>query len=158
MTSPVPASPDAPAVLRLVPDRARAVVWTGGGLLLVAMCAWIVADAGGAVPAWVGLAVAVAVTGYFAVPVLAPGLATLVLDADGVRGRSYHLPVEVPWSQVQIARVVEVAGEPVLQLHLREPSPHGDPWRTRAVGVLLPLGCDLGALHAFLAARLGRRS
>lgn len=150
--------PAPPPTLRLAPDRGRAGVWLGLALLLVAMCVWLVGDSSGAVIAWIALALAIGVALYFLVPVLAPELTTLVLDEDRVRGRSYHADVEVAWDQVQVARVVRVAGEPVLELHVREPSPTGDPWRTRPVGILLPPGCDLDALHDFLAVRLGRRA
>ncbi len=153
-----PAPPDSRlAALRLEPDRRRAVAWTVAALILVAMCVWFVGDSRGAVVAWVALAASVAVALAFLVPVIAPELTTVVLDQEGVRGRSYHARVDLRWEEVLVADVVTVAGEPILQLHVRVPSATGDPWRTQAVGILLPLGCDLAALHAFLAARLGRR-
>lgn len=151
-------SPHGPVTsVRLVPDPPRAAAWAAAAVLLVTMAIWIIADTGGAVLAWIGLAVAIAVALYFAIPLVAPRATTVVLDPDRVHGRSYHATVDVPWDVVQVARVTRVAGESILELHVREPSTTGDPWRTRAVGILLPVGADTAALHDFLERRLGRR-
>jgi hypothetical protein len=146
-----------PEVLTLEPDRRQAAGWFGLALVLLAMTGWLAHRTGGAAWAWVGVAVAVALAGYFLVPLTVPRLTTVVLDGTGLRGRAYHVELDVVWEAVRWAQVVAVAGEPILELHVREPSPVGDPWRTRAVGLLLPLGCDVAALHGFLAARLGTR-
>lgn len=139
--------------LVLRPDPVRARWWATLSLLLVVMTLVVAVTSGDGVIEWIGVAVAVAVAVYFLVPVVSPDTTTLVLDADGVHGRMYHVPVDVPWELVQVARVVRVVGEPVLELHLREPGPHGRAGRTRAVGILLPIGTDLVALRELLATR-----
>ncbi|MBW3619195.1 MAG: hypothetical protein KY461_03040 [Actinobacteria bacterium] len=155
-------SPDVPdagtdGVLVLGPDPVRARWWAGWSLLLVALTLVLAIASGGGVIEWIAVAVAMAVALYFVIPVASPATTTLVFDARGVRGRMYHVPVAVDWDPVQVARVVRVVGEPVLELHVREPSPQGDPWRTRAFGVLLPIGADLDALQTFLDGRSGLR-
>lgn len=143
--------------LVLAPDQARARWWASLALLLVAMTLLLALASDGGVLEWIAVAVAVSVATYFVVPVVAPRMTTLTLDRSGVHGRIYHVEVDVPWHVVQVARVVRVAGEPVLELHVREPSSEGDPWRTRAVGVLLPIGADLDALQEALEGRTARR-
>lgn len=148
----MPADPPARA-LTLGPDPARARWWAGLSLLLVTLTLVVAIASEDGVLEWIGVAVAVAVAVYFVIPVVAPEVTTLVLDADGVHGRMYHVPVDVPWDVVRVARIVRVAGEPVLELHVREPRPGDDGQRTRAVGILLPLGADLVALQELLATR-----
>lgn len=152
-----PAASDVPRELRLQPDPVRARAWAALALALLALTLWITQLTGGAAWAWVGVGLAVAVAVYFLIPAVKPELTTVVLDDRGIHGRAYHAELDARWETVQVARVVEVAGEPILELHVREPSRTGDPWRTRAIGLLLPLGCDLAALHRFLESRLGRR-
>lgn len=143
--------------LVLAPDQARARWWAALALSLVAMTLLLALASEGGVLEWIAVAVAVSVATYFVIPVASPRMTTLVLDDAGVHGRMYHVEVEVPWHVVQVARVVRVAGEPVIELHVREPSSEGDPWRTRAVGVLLPIGADLDALQETLDGRTARR-
>lgn len=152
---PDPALPATGRVLELGPHPGLARRWAGGALLLVVLTLVLAIDSQGGVIEWVAAGVAIAVATYFVVPVVSPATTTLVLDARGVHGRMYHVSVDVDWEPVQVARVVRVVGEPFLELHVREPSTQGDPWRTRAHGVLLPIGADLDALQAFLDARTG---
>lgn len=146
-----PAGPD--DVLVVGPDPGRARAWAGLALVLVAVTVALAVTAEDAVLEWIGAGVAVALAAAFVVPVVAPHLTQVELDRWGVRGRSYHATLEVPWDVVQVARVVRVVGETVLEVHVRVPSATGDPWRTRAVGLLLPIGADVAALEAFLARR-----
>lgn len=139
------------------PDAGRARAWAAAAVVLVVLTLFLALASDGGVIEWIGAAVAIAAATYFVIPVVAPAMTTLELDAQGVHGRSYHVAVNVPWEVVQVARVVHVAGEPVLELHVREPSPAGDPWRTRAIGVLLPIGADLDRLQEALDTRTRRR-
>ena len=139
--------------LELGPDPVRTRWWAAASLLLVTLTLVVAVASGDGTIEWIGVAVAVAVAVYFWVPAVAPALTTLVLDADGVHGRMYHVPVDVPWELVRVARIVRVAGEPVLELHVRETQPDADGPRTRAVGILLPIGADLVALQELLATR-----
>jgi hypothetical protein len=141
--------------LVLAPDPARAVAWAVLALVLVAITLALAVTSDGGTVEWIGAGIAIAVAVFFVVPIVAPHLTTLVLDGEGVTGRSYHTAVEVSWDVVHVARVVRVAGEPLLELHVRERSPIGDPWRTRAVGILLPIGADIAAVEEFLAHRPG---
>jgi hypothetical protein len=136
--------------LTLRADRTTAAVWSVAALLLVAGSVWIVRDSRGALLAWIGFVLAIAVTAYFALQLVVPRALRLELDQDGIEGHLLGHTTRVRWDDVKVARVTVVAGDPILELHVRR---DGD---TEPVGVLLPLGCDLDALHAFLEARLGR--
>lgn len=141
--------------VRLRPDRLVAGGWSLLAIVLLGAGAWFVVDSRGHVVAWLAVGLFVAVGAYFLLQLLAPGWFEVVLDDDVLRSRVLWFETTVPWDQVHLARVESAAGEPFLELHVREPAPTGDPWRTRALGVLLPLGVDLDALHRFLARRLG---
>lgn len=151
------ADSDRPGVLVVAPAPGSAISWAAAAALLVVLALIVAVPSDGGALEWIGVGVAIAVAAYFVVPVVAPAMATLVLDAYGVRGRLYHVMVDVPWEGVEVARVVRVAGEPVLELHVRRPSPQGDGWRTHATGYLLPIGTDVAAVEAFLASRGVRR-
>lgn len=148
-----------PLVLR--PARLLAAVWTALGTAGIAGAVWIVRDSSGAPLAWLLLAALCLLTVVVLVPLVAPGLVTLTLDEDGLSGRVYGRRVVARWEDVAVARVTEVAGEPILELHEVDPDgrprPNGEQ-PTVARGILLPLGADLDALDRFLARRLGRRS
>lgn len=139
----------------LRPRRGPAAGWSAAALLLVASGVWFVLDSAGHPLAWLSLGLFLAVASYFVLQLLAPGSFAVQLTEEAVVARALWHRTEVPWEQVHLARVERTLGEPFLELHIREPSPVGDPFRTRALGILLPLGCDLGALHTFLAVRLG---
>ncbi len=141
--------------LTLRPSRRVALRWTLAVLVLLTAGAWFVVDSHGHPFAWLAVAVFVAVGSFFVGQLVAPGAFALHLDETGLEARLLWQHVDVAWDVVHVARVRRVIGDPILELHVREPSPTGDPWRTRAIGVLLPVGYDAPALHAFLAARLG---
>lgn len=138
----------------LGPDRGVAARWTAVGLGASLLALWIALDATASVLAWAFLALCLVVTSYVALQLALPGRFLLHLDAVGVE---VHLPwqrARVAWSRVHVARVVSVAGEPVLELHVWDVD---DPAQVqpRATGILLPVGADLDALHAALAHHLG---
>lgn len=136
-----------PLVLR--PDRLSAAGWAAASVLLVALGVWLVVDSGGAPLAWVAVAVFGAVATYFLLQAAVPGWFTVVCDADGIRGRNLMHPTDVAWSDVVHADVGRFIGDPMLALQV-----HRD-GETRTTDLLLPLGADLVALHAFLRDRLG---
>lgn len=145
-----------PDVLELCPSRGSAVAWGSGALLAAAVFGWTVFDTDGNPFAVVALVFAVVVAAYFVLQAVVPERFTVSFDQRGLTSRFLSRRIEVAWEQVHVARVGSLAGEPYLELHIRERSPTGDPWRTRATGVVLPVGCDVEALHRFLSARLGR--
>lgn len=138
------------APLALRPDRGAAAGWTAGGGALVALGAWLVADSGGLALAWVALAVFVSLGLFFGLQLVAPQWYTITLDEFGCHGRTLWHAADVPWEAVRVARVWHLAGDPMLELHL------GDGDDGRAVGLLLPVGADVDALHRFLEIRLGK--
>lgn len=142
-----------PLVLR--PGRGTVAGWTAAGLVLLAAGAWIVADSGGTVTAWAALALFALVTIFFAVQLLAPGLFEVALEHDRIEATTLGWHVELPWDAVRVARVTRRLGEPwlVLEVRVREAG-GGD--GTEQIGILLPVGVDLPALHDWLGRRLGR--
>lgn len=141
-------------VVTLTPDRGVVVRWTLVGSAATVLAGWAAVDAGDSVLAWAFVALCLLVTSYVVAQLVRPSRFRLRLDASGL---DVHLPwqrTRVPWSRVHVARVVTVAGEPVLELHLWDPE-HVAQDTPRATGVLLPLGADLDALHGALARHLG---
>lgn len=141
-------------VVTLTPDRGVVVRWTLVGAVATLLAGWAAVDAGDSVLAWAFVALCLVVTSYVVAQLVRPGRFRLILDASGL---DVHLPwqrTRVPWSRVHVARVVTVAGEPVLELHLWDPEDVAQD-SPRATGVLLPLGADLDALHGALARHLG---
>ncbi|MFP5308073.1 MAG: hypothetical protein ACLGIR_00665 [Actinomycetes bacterium] len=130
-------------------DRRAASLWTVLALLLVAVTGWLVADASLDVAAVVGLALALGLLGWFGAQALVPSWFEVTCDGTGLHARALWARVDVPWSDVHLVRVRQVAGEPVLQVHHRAGG-------TPPSGLLLPVGVDLEALHASLAAHLGQ--
>lgn len=138
--------------LTLAPGRRAAAAWTGLAVAVLGAVVWILVDSRGHPAAWVALAVAGTMTAFFALQLALPRLFTFRLDHERLRGRVLVTSVEVDWADVQLARVYTVAGDPMLELQVTDRA-GGQP---RGVGLLLPVGADLDALHRFLARRLGR--
>ena len=64
--------------------------------------------------------------------------------------------LRLPWQSVHLARVTRVVGEDLLELWATaDPADTSPRPPMRTVSILLPIGADLDALHALLAARLG---
>jgi hypothetical protein len=143
-------APLAPVVLR--PSRAAAGGWSATALITLAVAGWIVVDSRGAVLAWLFATLVALVSVFFLWQFLLPGRFEVRLGSDDLEATLPWGHRRVAWEHVRLARVVRVTGEPILELHVTGGS-GGD---TRPVGVLLPLGADLDALHGFLEARLGR--
>ena len=141
--------------LTLRPSRRVAAWWTLGVAVLLAAGVWLIVDSHGHPFAWLAFAVFVAQGSFFVAQLVAPSAFAIELDDTGLEARLLWQHVDVAWDVVHVARVRRVFGDPILELHVREPSPTGDPWHTRAIGVMLPVGYDAFALHTFLAARLG---
>lgn len=138
--------------------RASALAWwLLAAMVVVAASVFFVLDSRGHPLSWAFLGVSVAAAGYFAGQLL-PGAVVVTFDQDVLRARTYWRRVEVPWEEIRLAHVRRVAGDPVLAVEVREPSPSGDSVRHRVIAVLLPVGADLDAVHDFLERRLGRRS
>ena len=129
--------------------------WSFLSLLLLAAGVFLIIDSGGHPGAWIALVAFAVPAAFFLIQLVWPGATAVRLDEDAFRSRTLFWRTEVPWDHVHLARVRRVAGDPVLALEIREPSPTGDEWRNRVVAVLLPIGCDLDRLHTFLEARLG---
>lgn len=138
----------------LGPDRGVAARWTVVGALASALALWVALDAGASILAWTFLALCLVVTSYVLVQLVLPGRFQLRLDGSGVEVRLPWQRARVAWDRVHVARVVSVAGEPVLELHLWDLDDPAQA-RPRATGVLLPLGADLALLHRELERHLG---
>lgn len=139
--------------VRLGPDRGVAARWTALGVAACLLALWIALDAA-SVLAWAFFALCLVVTSYVALQLALADRFVVRLDAVGVE---VHLPwqrARVAWSRVHVARVVTVAGEPVLELHVWDADEPAQ-GRPRATGILLPLGADLDVLHGALERHLG---
>lgn len=140
---------DDPDRLVLRPARGAASAWGGAGALLIAAGLWLVVDSRGAPLSWVAVAVFTAVGTYFVLQALVPSWFTIVCDPSTIRGRALWHRVGIGWDRVRLAQVDRFVGDPVLRLHVDD---HG---LGRTLDVLLPIGADVAALHAFLHAKLG---
>ena len=138
----------------LGPDRGVAARWTAVGAVASGLALWVALDAGASVMAWAFLALCLVVTSYVLVQLVVPARFELQLDAAGLQARLPWQHVRVAWDRVHVARVVRVAGEPVLELHVWDADAPAQT-QPRATGVLLPLGADLDLLHAELERHLG---
>ncbi|HEX9766630.1 MAG TPA: hypothetical protein VGA36_07680 [Nitriliruptorales bacterium] len=139
----------------LRPARGVAALWSAWSCLLVAAGAWLVRDAPTSPVAWISLTVFVAVAAYFVLQFAVPSSVEVRLTEDELQARTLWVRRRVPWDQVHLARVRRLFGDPVLELEIRESAGNKDPWQLSSLGVLLPVGADVAALHRFLAARLG---
>lgn len=146
---------DEPITATLRPSPVVAGRWTGVGTAATALAVWVALDARTSLVAWVFAALCLVVTSYVAVQVVAPRWFTVVLGPAAIEARLLWQRHRVPWDRIHLARVVRVAGEPVLELHVWDPD---DVARTRprAVGLVLPVGVDQSVLHRVLEQRLGR--
>lgn len=144
-----------PPEVILRPDRGVAGRWTAVGATATLLAVWVALDAMDSVIAWAFAALCVVLTSYVVIQLVRPDRFELALDAAGLEARLPWQHVRIPWERVHLARVVTVTGEPVLELHVWDAD---DPGQTtpRATGVLLPMGADLGPLHAQLERHLGR--
>lgn len=141
--------------LELRPDRATAARWSIASLAATAAFTWVLVDSDGHPLAWIALTFGAVVALYFVAQLVAPSRFRILLDDDRLEARSLWRTVTIPWTHVYVARVSSLAGEPYLELELREPGGATDaPVRPR--GLFLPVGCDVRKLHRFLAQRLGR--
>ncbi|MDX1622149.1 MAG: hypothetical protein R3320_14225 [Nitriliruptorales bacterium] len=147
---------DASEPLVLRPDRGTVGRWAIAALVALGVFVWAFIDSRGHFLAIIAVTFAAVVAAFFVLQFIAPRLFQVVLTESGLHARLLTSRAELDWDHVHVARVISVAGEPYLELQIREPSPTGDPWRTRTTGVWLPTGCDIKALHRFLARRLGR--
>ena len=140
--------------LRLRPDRAVAARWTAIGAVACLLALWVALDARDSVLAWAFLALCLVVSSFVALQLARPDRFELRLDPAGIEVTLPWQRARVPWSRVHVARVVTVAGEPVLELHVWDVD---DPAQAqpRATGMLLPVGADLEALHGALEHHLG---
>lgn len=138
----------------LQPDRATAWRWTLVGAVAVGLALWIAVDAGTSVLAWTFVALCVVLSSYVVLQLVAPRRFQLRMDAAAIEVALPWQHHRIPWQRIHLARVVTVAGEPVLELHLWDPDDpaQGSP---RPTGALLPVGADLDALHAMLDRHLG---
>lgn len=151
MQSPDPT--DEGATLR--PGRGVVARWSAVGGVACLLAVWIALDARDSVLAWGFAALCVVLTGYVVLQLARPDAFAVRLDASGIRVDLPWQHRHLPWDRIHLARVVTVAGEPLLELHVWDPD---DPARAepRATGVLLPMGVDLAVLHAHLDRWLGR--
>lgn len=145
---------DDPTTVTLRPSRATAGGWTAVGAVATGLAVWVALDAADSLVAWVFAALCLVVTLYVALQLVAPRWFTVALDAEGVEVRLPWQREHVPWDRVHQARVVRVAGEPMLELHVDAADDHA---RGRGLGVVLPVGSDQDALHRVLEQRLGRQ-
>ena len=139
----------------LRPARSTAGAWTAVGLAATSLAIWAAVDARTSLVAWTFAALCLVVTSYVALQLVAPAWFTVTLGPAAIEVRLPWQRRRVPWDRVHVARVVRVAGEPVLELHVRGPDAAAQD-QPRGTGVVLPLGTDQAALHRVLEQRLGR--
>ncbi len=135
--------------LTLRPSPTSALWWSAGGLLLLAIGAWLVNDASGDPQMWVLLGIMVAVAMYFVLQLVLPSWFEVHLDDVGVRARTAWQHLDVSWDRVQGASLRTFAGEDYLRLDVIDEIEGG--WVVNPVSILLPLGADTGALRVALA-------
>lgn len=146
------------AALHLVPDRSAAGWWSLLGGLLIAAGVFFVADGSltqvGRTIVWFVLLFFAIVAGYFLIQLVVPERFRVTLTYERLHATIGWMRVDVPWDDVHLARVRRAFGDPLLELQVLEPErPEVGP---HLVAIPLPVGCDVEALHGFLAARLGR--
>ena len=139
----------------LRPARGAAGAWTGVGVAATSLAIWVAVDARTSLVAWTFAALCVVVTSDVALQLAAPAWFTVPLGPAALEVRLPWQRRRVPWDRIHAARVVRVAGEPVLELHVgdRDAAAQDQP---RGLGVVLPVGADRAALHRVLEQRLGR--
>lgn len=128
-----------PAVT-LLPDRARAALWAGIGLVATCLAAYAVGSTRYVLVNAVLLTLCAVPTAVFGLQLLAPETWTLEVDTDGVRGHVAAFAVAEPFSVLRAVELQHVVGEPVLVLL-------GASGRRR---LLLPVGCDVDGLRSVL--------
>lgn len=133
----------------LAPSRRHAAAYSAVGALVVAMAAWVVVDSAGHALAVTFLVAAVVVAAPFVGQLLAPAAFTWWLGPCGMEARNGGRRVRVAWEDIRLARVVSSAGDPALRLDL------GGGGLQASRSLRLPVGADITALHATLAAHLG---
>lgn len=143
---------DDPTTATLRPSRATAGRWTAVGAAATGLAVWVALDAADSLVAWAFAALCLVVTLYVALQLVAPRWFTVHLGAEGVEVRLPWQRERVPWGRIRQARVVRVAGEPMLELHVEAQG--GQP---QGLGVVLPVGSDQAVLHRVLEQRLGRQ-
>lgn len=141
--------------VELLRDPVVAARWSGLAAALLVAAGWLVADSRGHPLSWALLVATLVASSYFFVQLVSPDTVRVTLGSAGIDAAAFGRRVSVAWDAVHVARVRQVAGEPVLALEIREQGPSGHPSPRRVVGVLLPLGSDVDALHAALERRLG---
>lgn len=144
---------DTPTILR--PSASLAGRWAAVGLLATLLAVWGAVASGTSLLAWGLVAVAVLLTAPVAAQWLLPDRFVVALDDTAAEVQMPWQRVRIQWADVHRAQVVTVAGEPVLELHVWDPDTPAQT-QPRGVGVLLPLGADLPALHQHLERLLGR--
>lgn len=126
----------------LTPDRARAALWAGLGLVATSLAAYTVGSTSSYLFPTLLLVACAAPTAVFGLQVLAPETWTLEVDPSGVRGHVAAFTVGEPFSVLRAVELQHVLGEPVLVLL-------GHSGRRR---LLLPVGCDVAGLRTVLEA------
>ena len=139
----------------LRPARAAAGAWTGVGVAATTLAIWAAVDARTSLVTWTFAALCLVVTSYVALQLAAPAWFTVTLGGAAIEVRLPWQRRRVPWDRVHVARVVRVAGEPVLELHVWDPDAAAQD-QPRGLGVVLPVGADQAVLHRVLEQRLGR--
>jgi hypothetical protein len=140
-----PISDFAPVALR--PQRTRAAAWTVLAVLVMAAAVWFLLDMGAGFFPIAFLLVASAPLVFFGAQLFWPDQFTVRLEPDELEIQQFWRHRTIAWEHVRRARVARAAGEHVLELDA--PDAGG------LVSIMLPVGCDLDAMHRFLRARLG---
>lgn len=134
-------------------NAAVAAWWSLLGTSLTSAGVFFVVDSDGHPVAWALLVVFALPSLYFLAQLLWPGSVEVRLGPERLRSRSPVGRRSVGWDEVHVAKVRRILGDPVLVVDVRRPDGELDRLR-----ILLPVGVDLGRLHGFLEARLGRGS
>ena len=126
--------------MTLAPDRWRAAAWTAVGLAATSLAAYAFGSAEGYLLTGLLVALCAVPTGVFGLQLLAPEAWTLEVDRHGVRGTVATFPVDESFASLRAVELRRRVGDAVLVLLGHD----------RRRGLLLPVGCDLGALQEVL--------
>lgn len=146
---------DSTLTATLMPARAAAGKWTAVGTTATALAVWVAVDARTSLVAWAFAALCLVGTSYVLLQLVAPSRFAITLGPAAIEVRLPWQHRRVPWDRIHVARVVRIAGDPVLELHVWDPDAVAQT-QPRGMGVVLPIGADQPVLHRVLEQRLGR--
>lgn len=142
--------------LTLRPDPLVVGRWSMVGALAVGLTLWTAIDMRTSLFAWSFAFLTIVVTAVVVAQWVRPTLFEVRFGDAAIEVGAPWQRLRLPWQSVHLARVTRVVGEDLLELWATaDPADTSPRPPMRTVSILLPIGADLDALHALLAARLG---